>query len=168
MTKLNGTKRRTAFYISVARKTLKHVLQNSNTDQKWIEILSYWSQGKCHACQAPLEIASFKKTGSGAEWRFKCGHVHNVISLEECTETGEGYGAFSLKPTTDGKQEVNVRIADTRLSKENREIAIVKMLCHYTKPSLKKFSNDVQGSPVDVTPYVTHLERLIGIKLRKN
>jgi hypothetical protein len=150
MAKLDNTKRRTASYISIARKTLKHVLQNDNTDRKWIEILSYWSQGKCHACQAPLEIASFKKTGSGAEWKFKCGHAHNVISLEECTEIGEGYGASSLRTITDGKQEVNVRIAGTRLSKENREIAIVKMLCHYTKPSLKKFFNGVQDSPIDV------------------
>jgi len=146
----NAQKKRTASYISVAQKTLKHMLQNKNTDSKWIEILSYWSQGKCHACQAPLEIASFKKTGSGAEWKFKCGHAHNVISLEECTEIGEGYAASSLRPTTNSRQKVSVRIAGTRLSKENREIAIVKMLCHYTRPSFKKFFNDVQNSPVDV------------------
>lgn len=150
MTKINNTKKRTTLFVSVAQKTLERALRDNNTDQKWIEVLSNWSQQKCHVCQDPLEITSFKRTGSGAKWEFKCGHVHNVISLEECTEIGKGYRIASLRSTTNGKQKVNARIGGTQISKENREITIIKLLCHHTKPSLEKFFNDVQDSPIDV------------------
>lgn len=142
-------KEKTLFFINLLKSLLKKGPKNGKFDETWIKLLEEYSSGKC-PCGDILEVVSFQKTGSGARWSFKCGHSYNVISLAETVNLKTGYSAAALRKLDDNSQKVSARIGGNEMKKENREIAVVKSLCNYYKPSLTKFYSDEQDSPIDV------------------
>lgn len=138
----------TTAFINGARIMLQKALLDKNANEGYLRLLSEWSKGIC--CGKPLEIISVEKTGSGVRRILRCGHTHSAISMEEAVNLGEGFNATRLNITSSGEQQVKAQIVGGRVSKENREIEVVKLLCHYFKPHFEKFSNDIQDSPVDV------------------
>jgi len=137
----------TASFVKAARLTLDKALRDGCTNEGYLSLLRTWSEQKC--CGALLEIVSIERTSNGVKRVFKCGHSHTAISLEEASNIGEGI-SYSKLEMVDGKQKVGATVDGTRMPKEIREIAVVKLLCHHFKPHLEKFSNDIQDSPVDV------------------
>ena len=140
---------KTRRFTEAAKKTIG-IIERQYADEKLINGYKRWAEGKCHTCDEPLEIASFTKTGSGARWQFKCGHALHVISLEESIKLEEGYEVSKMGFGANGEQSTSARLAGVNMSKENRELAVVKLLCNYEKPELANFENDIQDSPVDV------------------
>lgn len=148
---------KTKVFLDGAQTMLKKVLQDQNTDKGWLKMLQAWSNGMCF-CHNILEVTAFEKTGSGARWVLKCGHVYNIISLEETVNLKEGYSVSSIGKTASGEQDIKARVGGVVESKENREISVIKLLCHNFKPKLTQFANDIQNSPVDVIAKTKHGE----------
>lgn len=140
---------KTRQFKEAAKRTIG-ILEKQNADKKLIQGYKDWAEGKCHTCDESLEIVSFTKTGSGAKWQFRCGHSLHIISLEEATKLEEGYEVSEMGITATTEQSTVARLAGIQMSKENRELAVVKLLCNYEKPELVNFKNDVQYSPIDV------------------
>jgi hypothetical protein len=145
------TKDITERFIEINKRFVGDKERLSKFPPKAVEMYEQFAKGMCF-CGEELIVKSFTKTGSGADWLFKCGHKLTAISLEETNSQNSPHGDKHYRSELEsGRQsEVNVQSAGEKQGKEESELAVVKLLCHMHKKDLQQFSQPETDSHIDV------------------
>lgn len=140
---------RTSKFIRSAKSLVKSIKEGKGSPE-FLGMFVPFSKGRCFKCDERLQIVDSKKTGSGTEYQFQCGHVIVITSLPEVTNGGSGYSNSRVGINEDGDHDIQIIRGGTSYHKTADEISVAKTFGHNFFPELDFFKNDIENSPVDV------------------
>ncbi len=138
-------------FIEINKKFVQDKERLLKFPPKAAQMYEQFAQGRCF-CGKKLIVESLTKTGSGADWLFKCGHKLTAIGLQESGNKNPPYGDrhYRSELKSDKQTRVEVQTTGQKEGKEESELAVVKLLCHMHKKNLQKFFKPETDSHIDV------------------
>lgn len=138
-------------FIEINKKFLADKESLLKFSPKAIKMYEQFANGMCF-CGKKLTVKNFIKTGSGADWLFECGHKITVIGLKESGNKNSSHGDKHYKSELkfDRQSRLDVQTTGQKQGKEESELAVVKLLCHFYKKELQNFSQPETDSHIDV------------------
>lgn len=140
---------RTTKFIKIAKKLVISI-KNGKGSQEFLDFYIDFAKGRCFVCKERLYVDDFIKSGSGVEYKFRCGHKLVMAGFPEIEDKSSGRSYSRIGSNEEGSHDVYSRREGIKYNQDSDEIILAKSFCHSFYPELSIFVKDIQSSSIDI------------------